>query len=943
MPKSTEFNKIIKSIKPSDLQFFEVSIFDGARPINLFFEEKDGDFIPMFGYNEGNFGASSGSVIKPLTQKQEEDLYEQVEKGLVQVEKVPKSKYANAGMKREVLIQLNPTTTRPALSEVEISQKNIESNKKMVIFKWRNNHFKYTSTRNPVNGSVITHIEKYDLNDKRFNKETGIPGMGANSEIIFNSINSDMNTGEGELMNKAIQGWGLEFSEKKDIPMKNFTPVISEVKGRKELKERLGVKKALNYFKQVDRLINPNENEIIEYRTNGVVVKEGDKYIFKALIDMDYKVWKIAEFNGRVTDVTDQFVKQEDIKNLHYKFPAYNPPVDLEKYTAPKSFTDIYPLTDSHLFHSEHGYRLPATLTYSDGKLEIKLKENRKEIEVTVNEIHPEGYRGVDNIEKRSTNLALEFFENEVDLNQYLLTVKEKFKSSYRTIDEIASDLGISKNHTESFDDCLKRNGINLEKENHKFEVGTIIKSDHSGRKYKVSKLGEEIISFTPLADFGKQSTEPDMDVTYTDIIGLFKEGILIVPGFDQSEVVEFARVLNAIQHCRKMDALLIEKEELKEKLTEGLKPKLLEAKFNINDTVYYLPKLSGFNNSTPLVINHKAYKQADDFTKEGWFYGFEGQNLSAAEYDLSAENPHKNIIKQSDGMVDGSDIDDVINAIKAAGLTDSDLKTPPTKTGAQYTKVKEKLADSILKKIQGVYKGRLKGNQPHSIILSLIEKVDKGGNVIEKKSSYISTDSMIDKILSKAENGGMLKSGKYSNSDSGVVAYIRSQKETDPNRTLILYGVNAHDIVKYIYSKYFDDLGFDYESKYGIGFMREVSEAISKIMNNVINPQLKEVSPEDQAEYNLLKSIFSSLKRNDKGNYIPSSTNDDKYIIKKAKDSGFNINVVDRVNDLTDAYDVYVELVDNSKTIAALKVLLSMETNPAKKKEIKSEIKKLS
>jgi hypothetical protein len=64
-------------------------------------------------------------------------------------------------------------------------------------------------------------------------------------------------------------------------------------------------------------------------------------------------------------------------------------------------------------------------------------------------------------------------------------------------------------------------------------------------------------------------------------------------------------------------------------------------------------------------------------------------------------------------------------------------------------------------------------------------------------------------------------------------------------------------------------------------------------------------------AKDEILKEVFPSLKQNDIGYYIPSSANDDKYIIKKAKEKGVDIEVVNRYNDGTDLYDVYINLLE--------------------------------
>lgn len=79
------------------------------------------------------------------------------------------------------------------------------------------------------------------------------------------------------------------------------------------LKEKIGEKKAKKYFEQVDRLINPNKNQVVEYRSNGVVTKQGDKFIFHALADMDMSTWRIAFTN----DVTEQFNESPEERDVY--------------------------------------------------------------------------------------------------------------------------------------------------------------------------------------------------------------------------------------------------------------------------------------------------------------------------------------------------------------------------------------------------------------------------------------------------------------------------------------------------------------------------------------------------------------------------------------------------------------------------------------------------
>jgi hypothetical protein len=83
--------------------------------------------------------------------------------------------------------------------------------------------------------------------------------------------------------------------------------IQSQNEGYNALKEKVGEKAARKYFEQVDRLFPPYTSNVVEYRENGVVTKDGDKYTFHALADKETKQWRV----GFKSDVTDQFVKTE--------------------------------------------------------------------------------------------------------------------------------------------------------------------------------------------------------------------------------------------------------------------------------------------------------------------------------------------------------------------------------------------------------------------------------------------------------------------------------------------------------------------------------------------------------------------------------------------------------------------------------------------------------
>jgi len=78
-----------------------------------------------------------------------------------------------------------------------------------------------------------------------------------------------------------------------------------------ELKDNYGEKDGAKYYQAAIRLVNPNENTIVDIHRGGVVVKEGDRYILKPFYDTDgsSKNIKILK-NGN--DVTDIYGKKEE-------------------------------------------------------------------------------------------------------------------------------------------------------------------------------------------------------------------------------------------------------------------------------------------------------------------------------------------------------------------------------------------------------------------------------------------------------------------------------------------------------------------------------------------------------------------------------------------------------------------------------------------------------
>ncbi|MFA5154131.1 MAG: DUF5661 family protein, partial [Clostridia bacterium] len=108
----------------------------------------------------------------------------------------------------------------------------------------------------------------------------------------------------------------LEKMEEK-LKEESFTEAVIVNKGWREIKAKLGERKARKYFEQVDILFNPNKVNIVEYRVSGVITKENGKYIFNALSDTDFKKWRVSFTN----DISEQFTKT---KTNEDKKPSLN-------------------------------------------------------------------------------------------------------------------------------------------------------------------------------------------------------------------------------------------------------------------------------------------------------------------------------------------------------------------------------------------------------------------------------------------------------------------------------------------------------------------------------------------------------------------------------------------------------------------------------------------
>ena len=99
-------------------------------------------------------------------------------------------------------------------------------------------------------------------------------------------------------------------------------------------KEKYGEKNGSKYNDVVNRLVNPNTNTIIEVRSNGVVVKDGGKYLLKPFTNTDanYKKWEL----GKPLDVTEQYVKP-----VEQSLAQSTPENDIKPTTTPQQKKEV--------------------------------------------------------------------------------------------------------------------------------------------------------------------------------------------------------------------------------------------------------------------------------------------------------------------------------------------------------------------------------------------------------------------------------------------------------------------------------------------------------------------------------------------------------------------------------------------------------------------------
>lgn len=205
------------------------------------------------------------------------------------------------------------------------------------------------------------------------NKPQGLFNDKADQQKLVTDKKTELESAKKELSKanedlvRAKDAVGQEKMVFKDETKEGFTEGVELNRIFKQSKEKYGEKDGSKYNEVVDRLVNPNTNTIIEVRSNGVVVKEGDKYNFKPFTNTDahYKKWEL----GKPIDVTEQFKtpssksqltkdieqKKSDIKN------KWNDQKKLRVFSDPKREAQAQydfhkDLVDLAKLYLEYGY-----------------------------------------------------------------------------------------------------------------------------------------------------------------------------------------------------------------------------------------------------------------------------------------------------------------------------------------------------------------------------------------------------------------------------------------------------------------------------------------------------------------------------------------------------------------------------------------------------------
>lgn len=211
-------------------------------------------------------------------------------------------------------------------------QDRIDGKTDMTFSEWKNKNKSKTEAATPKDDSAIQSggeqklpdqkevpiEQKQEVSDDKLSrlpkkkKDANIETPKPVDEPIQQAIDKSKEQGVKEAVQQGADGTGQGNAEGKPADVeseKRFTEAKDLNRMFADLKSKHGDKKGTAIYQAADRLVNPNTNTIVEIRSNGVVVKEGDKYIMKPFgnTDANSKNWTL--YKG--IDVTDQYAPKE--------------------------------------------------------------------------------------------------------------------------------------------------------------------------------------------------------------------------------------------------------------------------------------------------------------------------------------------------------------------------------------------------------------------------------------------------------------------------------------------------------------------------------------------------------------------------------------------------------------------------------------------------------
>lgn len=169
--------------------------------------------------------------------------------------------------------------------------------------------------------------------------ETHVRAGGKITKEVYDNLNPD----QQKNFDKQFNVRGNKVVEQTPTKPKSPPTPATEAKDLNAIyaavKAKHGDKKGGKLYDTAIRLVNPNQNQIVEIRSNGVVVKEGEKYIFKPFTDTDLtpisqEKWKI----GKGWDITEQFAKKTAPE---VKPEPIEPDVTVEKALTEKQYDGL--------------------------------------------------------------------------------------------------------------------------------------------------------------------------------------------------------------------------------------------------------------------------------------------------------------------------------------------------------------------------------------------------------------------------------------------------------------------------------------------------------------------------------------------------------------------------------------------------------------------------